>query len=367
MQQLARRILDACAASLTHHLAYYPEDYAVAPPWAQVRLVWFIHRFTLGRPEIRWEPLMEGPYPGAPLIRQILTSPTPEVLYEDAPFEQIIAELVNALQAMGMESIWVLSDGLEGWSEVAFDRLVEGLKAFLSTLSIFGHRGLVYKLCLSADIEPAISQAGGLARRRIESIRLRWSTPLLKELVERRLAFAFGRESFPLEQLCTAPGLLEWLEKAGGESPREWLDQVAVLAEYYAAHPDAGPVDEATWKELRLRHPPRFYLDDKKCEVIVGGRRINLEKLPEKAYEMLRYLYQRSGEVVSKSELYFRVYRGLDRVPKPVDPDYEAPKDYIGLIDTNLWRLRKTIEPDPSNPVLLITRRGLGVTLKVRW
>jgi len=170
-----------------------------------------------------------------------------------------------------------------------------------------------------------------------------------------------------LEQLCTAPGLLEWLEKVGGESPREWLDQIAILAEYYARHPDASPIDEKMWRKLRLRHPPRFYLDEKRCQAIVGGRRINLEELPEKAYEILRYLYQRSGEVVSKGELYFRVYRGLDRVPRPADPDYEAPKDYASLIDTNIWRLRKAIEPDPKNPVLLITRRGFGVTLRVRW
>ena len=367
VKQLARRILDACAASLIHHLARYPEDYTNAPLWAQARLIWFIHRFTLGKAELRWGPLTESQHRGAPLIREILATPAPNILYEDASLEQVIAELVSALQPMGMKDIWVLTDGLEGWSEVAFERLVEGLRAFFSTLSLFGHKGLVYKLCLPAHIEPAISQAGGLARRRIESIHLRWDTFALRRLVERRLAFAFGQESFPLEQLCTAPGLLEWLEKVGGESPREWLDQVAVLAEHYAAHPDAGPIDEATWKQLRLSHPPRFYLDDKKCQVIVGGRRINLEELPEKAYEILRYLYQRSGEVVSKSELYFRIYRGLDRVPRPADPDYEPPKRYLGLIDTNLWRLRKAIEPDPKNPILLITRRGLGVTLQVRW
>jgi len=367
VKQLTRQILDACVASLVRHLAHYPEDYTNAPSWAQARLIWFIHRFTLGDPELRWGPFTESKLPGSSLIRWILTTSAPDILYEDAPLEQVIAELVNALQAMGMEDIWVLSDGVGGWGELAFDRLAEGLRAFLSTLSLFGHKGLVYKLCLPASIEPAISQAGGLVRRRLESFHLRWDTSTLRRLVERRLAFAFGRESFPLEQLCLAPGLLEWLEKVGGESPREWLDQVAVLVEHYAAHPNTGPIDERTWKQLRLRHPPRFYLDDKKCQVIVGGRKINLEELPEKAYEMLRYLYQRSGEVVSKSELYFRIYRGLDRVPRPADHDYEPPKRYLGLIDTNLWRLRKAIEPDPKNPVLLITRRGLGVTLLVRW
>ena len=83
---------------------------------------------------------------------------------------------------------------------------------------------------------------------------------------------------------------------------------------------------------------------------------------------MLCYLYQHGGQVVTKAELYFLVYRGLDRVPRsPADEYFEGRKEYEGLVDTNLWRLRKAIEPDLSDPVLLVTRRGHGVVLRVRW
>jgi DNA-binding response OmpR family regulator len=83
---------------------------------------------------------------------------------------------------------------------------------------------------------------------------------------------------------------------------------------------------------------------------------------------MLRYLCRRGGEVVTKAELYYLAYRGLDYVPRsPTDEGFEGRKEYEGVVDTNLWRLRKAIEPDPSDPVLVITRRGHGVELRVRW
>jgi len=367
VKAMVSHILDACADALIHHLACYPRDYQGAPAWAQARFVWFIHRHTRGNPALRWGPLAEGDSPGASLVRQILNSPADDILYPDAHPEYVISELVNALKAIDMEGIWVLTDGLEGWAEMAFDRLCAGLKAFLSTLSLFDPSGLVYKICAPSELEPVLSHAGGLIRRRVDGIHLCWDPPTLRQLVERRLSFAFGRESFPLKELCIDSGLPVWLEKVGGASPREWLDQVTGLVEYYTTHSWNRPIDEDTWKRLRLQRPPRLYLDDERRRVIVGGRCVNLEDLPAKAYEMLRYLYQRSGAVVTKAELYFRIYRGLDRIPRPGDKEYEAPKEYTGLIDTNLWRLRQAIEPDPSAPVLLVTRRGHGVVLQARW
>ncbi len=361
-------VLDACAGALTHYLACYPDDYTIAPEWAQVRLVWFIHRFTQGDHALRLGPLADGPAKGATLIRQILASPVRDVLYEDATPDQVVAELVNALRPLGLDGVWVMSDGLEGWIETDPERLTRSLSAFLSTLSLFEHSGLVYKLCVPACLEPALSHAGGLARRRVDSVHLRWDTGSLRRLVERRLAFAAEQEGFELKQLCNASGFLEWLEKVGGTSPREWLDQVAALVGRYLEQPQPRPIDETTWKQLRREHPPRLYLDDTSRKVIVGGREIGLENLPAKAYDMLRYLYQRAGHVVTKAELYFLVYRGLDKVPRsPSDEHYEGRKEYEGLVDTNLWRLRKAIEPDPSSPVLLVTRRGHGIVLQVRW
>ncbi len=368
VKRRAMHVLDACAGALARHLARYPGDYTDAPEWAQVRLIWFIRRFTQGDPALRLGPLADGPAEGAPLIRRILTAPVRDVLYEDAAPDLAAAELVSALGALGLDGVWVMSDGLEGWAETDPERLTHSLRAFLSTLSLFERSELLYKLCVPAHLEPALSYAGGLARRRVDSVSLRWNTGSLRMLAERRLAFALGQERFALEQLCDAGEFPPWLEKVGGTSPREWLDQLAALVVHYLEQPNPRPIDEETWKQLRREHPPRLYLDDAGRKVIVGGREIGLENLPAKAYDMLRYLHRRAGQVVTKAELYFLAYRGLDRVPRsPADDHYEGRKEYEGLVDTNLWRLRQAIEPDPSNPVLLITKRGHGVVLQVRW
>jgi hypothetical protein len=361
-------ILDACAYALGHHLHGNPDDYGGAPVWARTRLVWFIHRFTQPDPALRLGPLAEGSSEGATLIRQILATPVRDVLYEDATPDQIVAELVSALKTLGLDDVWVMSDGLEGWAEADPDRLARSLSAFLSTLPLFERSGLVYKLCVPANLEPALSHASGLIRRRVDSIHIQWNTDELRQLVERRLALATGQKMFDLGQLCDAPGFPGWLERVGGASPREWLDQVTPLVRCYLEESRSGPIDETAWKQLRSEHPPRLYLDDVSRTVIVGGREIGLESLPATAYEMLCYLYQRGGQVVTKAELYFLVCRGLAKVPRsPADEHYEGRKVYEGLVDTTLWRLRAAIEPEPSDPVLLVTERGHGVVLQVRW
>ncbi|MEA3340300.1 MAG: winged helix-turn-helix domain-containing protein [Chloroflexota bacterium] len=368
VKRQSAHVLDACAGSLAHHLAHYPGDYGGASEWLQARLTWFIRRFTQGDPALRLGALAEGTAEGAVIIRRILAAPVRQVLYEDAAPDLITAELVDALSALGLDSVWVMSDGLEGWAEADPDRLSDSLSAFLSTLSLFERSGLVYKLCVPASLEPALSYAGGMARRRVDSVHLRWDTAALHRLVERRLAFSADRETFALEQLCDAPGFPEWLEKVGGASPREWLDQLTALVKWYLKQSHSQPIDEATWKQLRREHPPRLYLDDVGRKVIVGGREVGLENVPVKAYDMLCYLYRRAGQVVTKAELYFLVYLGLDKTPRsPADEHYEGRKEYEGLVDTNIWRLRQAIEPDPSDPVLLVTKRGHGLVLHVRW
>ncbi len=368
VKRQSAHVLDACAGSLARHLAHYPGDYGGASEWLQARLTWFIRRFTQGDPVMRLGALAEGTTESAAIIRRILAAPVREVLYDDAAPDLITAELVNTLGALDMDSIWVMSDGLEGWAEADLDSLSDSLSAFLSTLSLFERSGLVYKLCVPSSLEPALSYAGGMARRRVDSVHLRWDTATLRRLVERRLAFSAGRETFELEQLCEAPGFPEWLEKVGGTSPREWLDQLTALVRCHLKQPISQPIDEATWKQLQRENPPRLYLDDVRHRVTVGGREVGLENVPAKAYDMLCYLYRRAGQVVTKAELYFLVYLGLDKTPRsPADEHYQGRKEYEGLVDTNIYRLRQSIEPDPSNPVLLVTKRGHGLVLHARW
>ena len=366
VKEQTQRLLDACAGAMLRLLATFPHYYTDAPEWVKARWVWFVHTYTLGDPKIRWGAMTSRTYPGGDLVRHVLTLPPPQVLYSNAPLHQVISEVASTLTHWQIEQLWVVVDGLEGWNNVAPELLANGLQALISTLGLFEHPFLAFKMSLPATMEPLIVQAGGIARRRVDVVRLRWSPSDLKRLVERRLALVFGRPEFRLEDLCAAPEFLAYLEHGGGASPREWLDQTAILVEYALDHPKEIPISRDTWLDLRARHPPHFYMDEKRQEVIVGGRRISLDQVPTRAYEMLRYLYRRAGQVVSRDEIYYHVYEGLDYVPRPGDDRYKGPAEYRGQIDTLLWHLRREIEPDPRRPVLLLTRRGKGVVLNVR-
>ena len=364
--QFAGEILDACVEALVRHLANRPQDYADLPPWAWDRLAWFVQRLSLGDPVLRWGPMTEGKYPGSSLVRRLLSSSVRDVLYPGAPFEHKVAQLGGVIEPIGLQGIWILSDNLGEWAALAPQQVVQSIEALLSTSFFFEEERLAFKLCFPLDLEPSIRRTKAVRSHRITLIPIQWETSHLRNIVERRLAFAFGRTTFPLRELCDAPGLLEWMEKVGGTSPREWLDQTAILAEYYAAHPESTPVDEATWKRLRAQRPPRLHIDEKQRCIIVGGREVKASDIPPSLYGLLRYLYQRANEIVSRQEAYFKGYRGLDHIPDRSDPEYETPSEFGPTLHTAIWRLRHLIEPDPKHPVLLITHPRHGLQLRVR-
>jgi len=91
-------------------------------------------------------------------------------------------------------------------------------------------------------------------------------------------------------------------------------------------------------------------------DVTAGVVRVDrrLVELSAKEFALLAYLYERRGQVCSK-----------DDIGKAVWPEYqEGVYDY--QIENLVRRLRSRIEPDPANPQLLLTMRGLGYKLVTR-
>jgi len=82
--------------------------------------------------------------------------------------------------------------------------------------------------------------------------------------------------------------------------------------------------------------------------VTVGGKPI---PLPLKEFELLEYLLRNKGRVLTRVQLIDRIWGA----------------NYIGdtkTLDVHIKRLRSKIEPDPGNPVHLVTVRGLGYKLE---
>ncbi|CAJ1508893.1 two-component sensory transduction protein RegX [[Mycobacterium] burgundiense] len=89
-------------------------------------------------------------------------------------------------------------------------------------------------------------------------------------------------------------------------------------------------------------------MDVERHVVSVGGEPITL---PLKEFDLLEYLLRNSGRVLTRGQLIDRVWGA----------------DYVGdtkTLDVHVKRLRSKIEPDPANPVLLVTVRGLGYKLE---
>ena len=85
-------------------------------------------------------------------------------------------------------------------------------------------------------------------------------------------------------------------------------------------------------------------LDPEKHEVFIRGE---LAQLPLKEFELLHVLLANAGRVITREQLIDRVWGS----------------DYVGdtkTLDVHVKRLRAKIEPDPANPVRIVTIRGLG-------
>jgi two-component system response regulator RegX3 len=85
-------------------------------------------------------------------------------------------------------------------------------------------------------------------------------------------------------------------------------------------------------------------IDTSRHEVEVRGRRV---ELPLKEFSLLRHLMANAGRVVTRETLIDRIWGS----------------DYVGdtkTLDVHIKRLRSKIEEEPSNPVRIVTIRGLG-------
>jgi two-component system response regulator RegX3 len=122
-------------------------------------------------------------------------------------------------------------------------------------------------------------------------------------------------------------------------SPRELVARIrAVLRRGVPADAD----DDAALEAGRIR------MDVDRHLVSVDGETV---RLPLKEFELLELFLRNPGRVLTRGQLIDRVWGA----------------DYVGdtkTLDVHVKRLRAKIEPDPANPVVLTTVRGLGYKLE---
>lgn len=107
--------------------------------------------------------------------------------------------------------------------------------------------------------------------------------------------------------------------------------------------PDTNTVSEATLSAGSIK------MDVDRHVVTVDGDRV---KLPLKEFELLEVLMRNAGRVLTRGQLIDRVWGS----------------DYVGdtkTLDVHVKRLRSKIEPNPAEPTVLVTVRGLGYKLEL--
>ena len=102
--------------------------------------------------------------------------------------------------------------------------------------------------------------------------------------------------------------------------------------------------DKKEEKKETLIKVGSLVLDLEKYEVHIDGKVINLTL---REFEVLKFLVQQPGQVVTREALLERVW------------GYEYYGD-IRTVDVTVRRIRERIEKDTSNPQILITKRGVG-------
>ena len=108
-----------------------------------------------------------------------------------------------------------------------------------------------------------------------------------------------------------------------------------------------GP-ESASGSEMTLS-TGNIKMDVDRHVVTVDGQSV---KLPLKEFELLEVLMRNAGRVLTRGQLIDRVWGA----------------DYVGdtkTLDVHVKRLRSKIEPDPPEPTVLVTVRGLGYKLEM--
>jgi len=103
-----------------------------------------------------------------------------------------------------------------------------------------------------------------------------------------------------------------------------------------------APVQEPEGRDvIRMRD---IIIDPDRHSVIKNGRELDLT---QREYELVKFLAQNPGKVVSRQELMSEVWQ------------YEYFGD-LRAVDVAVRRLREKLEDNPAEPAYVLTRRGVG-------
>jgi len=290
----------------------------------------------------------------------LLGQPLPPIVKDQTSLRDQLRLLLAVLRAAKYERLWLMVDGLERWTPRQTGEQIEAaLEAVLSTLVFFDLPDIAFKFFIPAPLKNILHKTSGVERHRSSEADLIWSAETLQGILEKRLECALSSKKASLDFLCDGDEFLSWLKEYGGTSPRAWLGFTAPLAATYQKH--GKRLTSAQTREFIREHPAPLRLRHERSEVWLGEKRIVNNSALE--FRVLEYLAAHPEKLASMEELYYYAYKELSAPPDKGDPAWSAPDTWRGAMDNVLMRIRQKIEPDPKNPLYLVTHHGKGVEL----
>lgn len=358
--QAMRQVLRACVESLIID-GDLPQRLREPSSHIASALQWFLRNYLpfdatfyiqsqadrMTQDEIRWY---------LKLLEQSLSS----VVSEQNNFKDQIRLLLMILRPAKYERLWLAIDGLERWTpRQAGEQATALLDAILSTLVIFDVKGVAFKFFIPTSLKGILHETSGVERHRAEEVQLAWSTENLQTMLEKRIAYALSSKKVSLNSLYEGSEFLSWLKEYGGNSPRDWLRFTAPLLPEFQRH--GKRLNATQMSEFIRQHPAPLRLHRERREVWLGKKCISIGSATE--FRVLECLFAKPENICSLEELYYFAQAELDAVPGGGDPQWVPQKTWRGAMDTLIWRLRQRIEPNPKEPLYLITHHGKGLEL----
>jgi len=291
---------------------------------------------------------------------KLLEQSFPPIIKGQTSLKDQLRLLLAVLRAAKYERLWLMIDGLERWTpRQAGEQIEAALEAVLSTLVFFDLPDIAFKFFAPTSFRSILHKTSGVERHRSSEADLAWSAEALQGILEKRLECALSPKKASLDSLCDGNEFLDWLKVYGGTSPRAWLGFTApLMAEYQKEGKRLTP---AQTRKFILEHPAPLRLRPERSEVWLGEKRIGNSSTLE--FRVLQYLAAHSEKLASLEELYYYAYKDLSAPPDKGDSVWSAPETWRGAMDNVLMRIRQKIEPDPKNPLYLVTHHGKGVEL----
>ncbi|MEZ4676334.1 MAG: hypothetical protein R2932_19090 [Caldilineaceae bacterium] len=118
-QKYVEQILLACTSTFLQEIGSTPDTFSKSPAWIQELLRWFLHRYAPVNIEFSLSRLRpEITDAGYRLLHHLFSSEPSELYHDYVSEKQVISDLMNALQTIGVDGLWIIVDGLESWLEI---------------------------------------------------------------------------------------------------------------------------------------------------------------------------------------------------------------------------------------------------------